>query len=205
MIAIIDYGMGNLRSVQKALAFLQIESQIVSSPAELCAAAPSHVILPGVGAFPDAMARLRESGMDDALRAAVQEGLPLLGICLGMQMLLESSTEGGLHQGLGFLEGEITRFDISERVPHVGWNTVRQARSCPLLEGVDGQYFYFVHSYCAANPSLPVCGGITEYEKPFTSVVWKDNVFGTQFHPEKSGEAGLTLLRNFAALPSPLR
>lgn len=201
MITIIDYGAGNLFSVQNALNFLGLSNQISKDPRDLERA--DALILPGVGAFPVAMQMLKKTGLIDTIRSAVKQK-PLLGICLGMQMLLESSTEGGLHRGLGFLKGEITRFAIEARVPHVGWNTVKQLRGCPILSGVDGEHFYFVHSFCAQDETIAAAAGLTEYETTFASVVWTDNVFGTQFHPEKSGEAGLKLLKNFASLPSPL-
>ena len=198
MIAIIDYGMGNLRSAQKAFEFIGQQAEITSDPSVLRRA--ERIVLPGVGAFGAAIARLRETGLDAVAREEARRGKPLLGICLGMQLLFRSSTEGGLHEGLSLIDGRIGLFDVAERIPHVGWNQVDARNGCPLLRGIDGEYFYFVHSYCAAGSDAPYTGGVTEYGKPFTSLAFSGNVYGAQFHPEKSGDAGMELLKNFVAL-----
>ena len=199
MIAIVDYGMGNLRSVQKAFAFLGHEAQIVDEPARLDEA--DRIILPGVGAFGDAMAQLRRRGMDAAVTDAARAGKPLLGICLGMQLLFARSEEGGDFEGLGLIPSAITRFpERGLKVPHMGWNNLR-LRPCPLFDGLQGEpYVYFVHSYHAAEVNDAWTAATCDYGAPFTAAVWRGNVLGTQFHPEKSGAAGLRMLQNFAAL-----
>lgn len=199
MVAIIDYGMGNLRSVQKALEYIGETAEITRD--EQVVEKASHVILPGVGAFPDAIAMLQKTGLDQAFCKAAKDGKPLLGICLGMQMLLHDSTEGGLHDGLNLIDGSITLIEAEGRkVPHMGWNQVHAMGDCPLLRGVDGQDFYFVHSFCAQDAAATYAAGITTYGRPFASIVQNGNVYGTQFHPEKSGDAGLQLLKNYIAL-----
>lgn len=196
MIAIIDYGMGNLRSVQKAFEFLGFEAQITDDPAAIAAA--DHVVLPGVGAFCDAMAKLRETGLDRAVIDTAQSGKPLLGICLGMQMLFEHSQENGIYDGLGLLPGTITKFeDRGLKIPHMGWNTLT-TRDCPLFDKGDDPCVYFVHSYCMAEVSDDFTAATCDYGQTFTAAVCRGNVMATQFHPEKSGEAGLKMLRRFA-------
>lgn len=196
MIAIIDYGMGNLRSVQKAFEFLGFEAQITDDPAAIAAA--DHVVLPGVGAFCDAMAKLRETGLDRAVIDTAKSGKPLLGICLGMQMLFEHSQENGFYDGLGLLSGTITKFeDRGLKIPHMGWNTLT-TRDCPLFDKGDDPCVYFVHSYCAAEVSDDFTAATCDYGQTFTAAVCRGNVMATQFHPEKSGEAGLNMLRRFA-------
>ena len=199
MIAIIDYGMGNLRSVQKALESLGCEAVITDERAALEAA--ERVILPGVGAFSDAMAQLRRRELDKAVREAVQAGKPLLGICLGMQLLFASSEEGGHFEGLGIIPGAITRFpERGLKVPHMGWNNLH-LRPCPLFEGILGSpYVYFVHSYHAAEVSDEWTAATSDYGAVFTAAVHRGNVYGTQLPPEKSGAAGLRMLENFAAM-----
>ncbi len=197
MIAIIDYGMGNLRSVEKALTYLGQEACITDDPERVKQA--ERLILPGVGAFHDAMERLRDSGLDRAVLAAADAGKPLLGICLGMQLLFGASEENGRWNGLNLLPGTITRFpEMGLKIPHMGWNTL-ETRPCALFSGHETPYMYFVHSYCAAEISPEWTAAVTEYGIPFTSAVCRDNVMGTQFHPEKSGEDGLALLARFAA------
>ena len=196
MIAIIDYGMGNLRSVQKAFEFLGFEAVITDSPAAIAAA--DHVVLPGVGAFCDAMERLRQTGLDQAVLQAANSGKPLLGICLGMQMMFEHSEENGYYDGLGLFPGTITKFeDRGLKIPHMGWNTLK-TRDCPLFDQGDDPCVYFVHSYCMADVSDDFTAASCEYGQTFTAAVCRDNVMATQFHPEKSGEAGLNMLRRFA-------
>ncbi|MBP3636152.1 MAG: imidazole glycerol phosphate synthase subunit HisH [Clostridia bacterium] len=196
MIAIIDYGMGNLRSVQKAFEFLGFEAVITDSPATIAAA--DHVVLPGVGAFCDAMERLRQTGLDQAVLQAANSGKPLLGICLGMQMMFEHSEENGYYDGLGLFPGTITKFeDRGLKIPHMGWNTLK-TRKCPLFDQGDDPCVYFVHSYCMADVSDDFTAASCEYGQTFTAAVCRGNVMATQFHPEKSGEAGLNMLRRFA-------
>lgn len=199
MIGIIDYGMGNLGSVENACRFLGLEARIVAAPKDLgrCDA----VILPGVGAFGDCMAHLLEHGFVEAIRDWIGQGRPFLGICLGLQVLFESSEESPGVQGLGILRGKVKRFALGPeyKVPQIGWNQVRQRRpDCPLFKDVpDGAYFYTVHSYFVAEEDPAIVAGVTEYGMPYTSAVWKDNVIATQFHPEKSHDVGLQMLRNF--------
>ncbi|MBQ8556568.1 MAG: imidazole glycerol phosphate synthase subunit HisH [Clostridia bacterium] len=202
MIAIIDYGMGNLRSVQKAFEYLGYEAVITDSPQIIAAA--DHVILPGVGAFEDAMNRIRQTGLDAALLRAAEEGKPVLGICLGMQMMFEHSDENGHFDGLGLFPGTITRLeDHGLKIPHMGWNTLA-TRACPLFDQGDEPdagneiCVYFVHSYCMADVSDEWTAATCTYGQTFTAAICKGNVMATQFHPEKSGEAGLRMLRRFA-------
>lgn len=196
MIAIIDYGMGNLRSVQKAFEYLGKEAVITDRPDTIAAA--SHVVLPGVGAFEDAMARLRATGLDQALLEAARAGKPILGICLGMQMMFEASEENGHFAGLGLFPGTVTRFeDQGLKIPHMGWNTLR-TRDCPLFDAGEDPCVYFVHSYCMADVNNEWTAATCEYGQTFTAAICRGNVMATQFHPEKSGEAGLKMLRRFA-------
>ncbi len=206
MIAIIDYGMGNLRSVQKALEHVGADARIVHSPDALRTA--HKVVLPGVGAFSDAMAQLRKQGFIEPLIDYAASGRPFLGICLGLQLLFDISYEDGEHQGLGLLPGRVVRFDFGDspalsdfKVPHMGWNTLQWDKPCPLLTGLNsGEHFYFVHSYYVDPLDREVVGGWCDYGHAFAAMVWKGNVFATQFHPEKSQQAGLHVLWNFAAL-----
>lgn len=196
MIAIIDYGMGNLRSVQKAFEFLGYEAVITDSPEVIASA--SHVILPGVGAFEDAMHRIRETQLDKALFRAAADGKPVLGICLGMQMMFEHSDENGHFDGLGLFPGTITRLEEHGlKIPHMGWNTL-STRDCPLFDAGDDPCVYFVHSYCMADVSDEWTAATCDYGQTFTAAICRGNVMATQFHPEKSGEAGLRMLRRFA-------
>lgn len=198
MIAIIDYGMGNLRSVQKAFEFLGFRADITQDPVKIAAA--DKVVLPGVGAFEDAMIRLRQTGMDKALLEAARAGKPVLGICLGMQMMFEHSEENGIFDGLGLFPGTITRLeDRGLKIPHMGWNTL-ETRDCPLFDAGENPCVYFVHSYCAAEVSDEWTAATCTYGQTFTAAVCRGNVMATQFHPEKSGEAGLKMLRRFALL-----
>ncbi len=204
MIAIVDYGMGNLRSVQKALEHVGAEARIVSDPAQLPAA--EKIVLPGVGAFRDAIARLRSHKLDVPILDAVRRGTPLMGICLGLQMLFETSYEDGEHVGLGVFPGKVVRFQFGPeqsalRVPHMGWNGIRWTRPCPMLQGVaQDSYVYFCHSYYVAPTQADITCTSTDYGLEFTSSVWSGNVFATQFHPEKSQAVGLKILENFVKL-----
>jgi glutamine amidotransferase len=201
MIAIIDYGMGNLRSVQKAFEKLGHAPVVTSDPAVVADA--DKVILPGVGAFQDAMTELKSRRLDEAARRAIEQGKPFLGICLGLQLLFDVSYEDGEHRGLGILPGEVVRFEVPPeyKVPHMGWNQLSIVRRPPILEGIaEGAYFYFVHSYHVVPKDSSVIAAEASYPRPFTAMVWRDNLFATQFHPEKSQSDGLKLLANFAAL-----
>ena len=203
MIAVVDYGVGNLRSVQKALEQVGAGATVTSRAADLDAA--RGIVLPGVGAFGDGMASLHARGLAAPVVEQVQRGKPLLGICLGMQMLFEESDEMGRHAGLGLLPGRVVRFvDEALKVPHVGWNRLRiqkQAGPHPLLAGIaPGAYAYFVHSYYPVPAEAGDVLATTEYGVEFASVVGRGQVWGAQFHPEKSQEVGLRILANFARL-----
>jgi glutamine amidotransferase len=200
-IAIIDYGMGNLRSVQKAFEKVGHPAVVTCDPAVVAKA--GKVVLPGVGAFEDAMAELRNRNLVRPVLAAIDSGKPFLGICLGLQMLFDVSYENGRHEGLGVLRGRVVRFDLplGFSVPHMGWNQVDFARRPPVLKGMDpGTYFYFVHSYYVVPEDAQVVATTTDYGLPFCSMIWRDNLFACQFHPEKSQADGLRLYRNFAEL-----
>jgi len=202
MIAIIDYGMGNLRSVQKGLEKVGHEAVVTSDPAVVGQA--DKVVLPGVGAFEDAMAELRRRKMVAPVLAAIDSGRPFLGICLGLQLLFETSCENGRHEGLGVLAGEVVCFELPRKysVPHMGWNQISIQRPAPLLSGIEDQtYFYFVHSFFVVPQDEEVIACQTDYHRPFCSMIWRDNLFATQFHPEKSQTHGLHMLKNFAELP----
>ncbi|MDO7908505.1 imidazole glycerol phosphate synthase subunit HisH [Paenibacillus sp. JX-17] len=200
-IAIVDYGMGNLHSVSKAVERLGYEALVTGDAAEILAA--DGVILPGVGAFGDAMAHLRESGLDRTVKEAAAAGQPLLGICLGMQLLFDSGEEHGHHKGLGLLPGDVVRFaGGGYKVPHMGWNRLAflQAEH-PLLAGLDEGHVYFVHSYHVRPASREDLLAVTEYGgQQVTAIAGRGRVLGMQFHPEKSGELGMALLENFLKL-----
>ncbi len=201
MISIIDYGMGNLRSVQKAFEKVGHQAIITADPAQVAAA--DKVVLPGVGAFEDAAAELRRLGLVEPVLEAIDSGKPFLGICLGLQLLFDVSYENGRHEGLGVIPGEVVRFDLPKEfaVPHMGWNQLNIRRRPPILEGVaEGAFVYFVHSYYVAPADAEVIATETDYGIPFCSMIWRDNVFATQFHPEKSQAEGLKILKNFAEL-----
>lgn len=202
MIGIIDYGMGNLYSVSKALERLNHDYFISDQPAELAKA--TAYILPGVGSFKDAMEQLNRTDLTTFTQNVVAEGKPLLGICLGMQLLFEESEENGLTKGLGFLEGRIVKFPgvtpSGERykVPHMGWNSLTFQQPSTLLEGIDEGHVYFVHSYYALPTDRSVVLATSDYDVEVPAVVGKGNVFGAQFHPEKSSDLGISILENYA-------
>ncbi|GIP60901.1 MULTISPECIES: imidazole glycerol phosphate synthase subunit HisH [Paenibacillus] len=199
-IAIVDYGMGNLHSVSKAVERLGYEGLVTGDAAEILGA--DGVLLPGVGAFGDAMAHLRGTGLDAVVRQAAAGGTPLLGICLGMQLLFGESEEHGRNEGLGILPGRAVRFAGGEyKVPHMGWNRLSFLQpDNPLLAGLEEGHVYFVHSYHVEPQAKSDLIAVTDYGHPVTAIVGRDNVYGMQFHPEKSGELGMSLLRNFLAL-----
>jgi imidazole glycerol-phosphate synthase subunit HisH len=201
MIAIIDYGMGNLRSVQKALERVGHSATVTSDPAVL--ADTARIVLPGVGAFRDAIAALRERRLVEPIRAAVNSGKPFLGICLGLQLLFDTSYEDGQYEGLGIVPGEVVRLNVPSdfKVPHMGWNQIHFHTRPPVFRGIeDGAYFYFVHSYHVVPRESSVIATTTDYSQPFCSTIWRENLVAVQFHPEKSQDAGLRLLKNFAEL-----
>jgi glutamine amidotransferase len=201
MIAIVDYQMGNLRSVQKAFERVGHAAAITADPKVLEQA--DHVVLPGVGAFADAIAEIRRRELIEPIRAAIESNKPFLGICLGLQMLFDVSYEDGEHEGLGVIPGEVRRFDVPAeyKVPHMGWNHVKQRRPAPIFKGIaDNAHFYFVHSYYVVPKDESVIAGEASYPEPFCAAIWRDNLFATQFHPEKSQATGLQLLKNFAEL-----
>ena len=201
MIAIIDYGVGNLFSLASSLASLGFDAVVTGDPAVIRKA--DRLILPGVGAFGDAADKLKETGLDDLIRDEVKKGKELLGICLGMQLLFEKSSEYGVHAGLGLLKGEVVplegMIDPSLKIPHIGWNALTFVKpECRLFRSIrEGDFVYFVHSFHAVGCEDSL-SATAEYGIPVTAVVSKDNVFGCQFHPEKSGKVGLAILAAFA-------
>jgi glutamine amidotransferase len=199
MIVIIDYGMGNLRSVQRAFEYVGAEVVVTAHRGTIESA--SAVVLPGVGAFGKAMSNLEQTGLADVIRQVIAQGRPFLGICLGLQLLFEESDEMGQHKGLGVFGGQVKRFEVGLKVPQIGWNQIHVQRASPLLEGVaDGSYTYFVHSYYVAPADPEIVLATTDYEIDYASIISQDNVFGIQFHPEKSQAVGLRILRNFTEL-----
>lgn len=199
MIGIIDYGMGNLGSVSNAFRFLEVDAKIITRKAELdsCRA----VVLPGVGAFGDCMGHLVEHDFVQPIKSWVQAGKPFMGICLGLQALFQSSEESPGVPGLGIFEGSVKRFDLPRelKVPQIGWNRINEVQpDCPMFDGIgNGSFFYLVHSYYVCPADESIVAGKTEYGIDYCSCVWKDNVFATQFHPEKSQAVGLRMLKNF--------
>ena len=200
MVGIIDYGVGNLFSLQSSFKAIGEDAFVSSDASELAKA--DRLVLPGVGAFEDAANKLRASGLDSFVRQQAASGTPLLGICLGMQMLFEKSFEYGEHEGLGLLKGQVVpmagKIDPALKIPHMGWNAL-EVKQGKLLEELDGQYVYFVHSFYAEGCEDSLAA-VTEYDIPITAAVEKGNIFGCQFHPEKSGNVGLSILRKFAQL-----
>lgn len=205
MITIVDYQMGNLRSVHKAIEKVGGEAEISSDPERIRGA--DKLVLPGVGAFRDAIAHLREAKLVDPIHDFIGTGRPFLGICLGLQLLFTKSYEDGEYEGLGVFPGEVVRFDSSDprmkglKVPHMGWNQLEIVREAPLLTGLGSEpSVYFVHSYYVVPDDLSIVATRTDYGVTFTSMVWKDNVFASQFHPEKSQTVGLSILKRFAEM-----
>lgn len=213
MIAIIDSGVANLRSVQKGFERVEADARIVEDPLTLRDA--SGIVLPGVGAFADGISKLRDGGFVEPLLRAIEEGKPVLGICLGLHFLFSESEEFGHHAGLNVIKGRVVRFTNNLpvppfrkggvggflKIPHMGWNRIRIEQQAPIFKGIpDGAFFYFVHSYYVQPEDEGVIAATTEYGIRFTSVLWRDNLFACQFHPEKSQALGLQLLKNFASL-----
>jgi glutamine amidotransferase len=198
MVAIVDYRMNNLRSVQKAFEHSGSDAVISSDPEILRKA--DKLVLPGVGAFGKSIETIRDGGFDRIIIDHAAAGKPLLGICLGMHLFFTRSEEFGIHEGLNILEGSVVRFSQTLKVPHIGWNQIKQRRSSPIVNGVkDSAYVYFVHSYyCVPSDDIVVTS--TDYGIEFPSIVQSKNIFGIQFHPEKSQSAGLIILKNFASL-----
>jgi glutamine amidotransferase len=201
LIAIIDYGVGNLRSVEKAFSYIGCEAVISSDPEFVLKA--DGVILPGVGAYSDAMDNLKKAGMVDIVKNVIGDNKPFLGICLGMQLLFDYSEEGGNVPGLGIFKGTIKQLplDMNLKVPHMGWNSLNTSKDCTLFRNLpDSPYVYFVHSYYLDAENKDMVIATTNYGIEFDVAIGKGNVFATQFHPEKSGEVGLTILKNFKEL-----
>lgn len=201
MLAIVDYGMGNLRSVEKGFEKVGHQAQIVSSPEEVRRA--DRLVLPGVGAFRDAIHEIKQKKLDDPIRDHIQNGKPFLGICLGLQLLFDVSYEDGEWSGLGVIPGKVVRFEDQPglKIPHMGWNQLQETRTHPILNDIpDDAYFYFVHSYFVI-PDDPTCvAARTDHGQGFTSIVTRDKLAATQFHPEKSQTQGLKILKNFATM-----
>lgn len=197
MIAIVDYGMGNLRSVEKGFLKVGVDARVVSDSRSIEDA--RGVVLPGVGAFRDCIRNLTDANLTEAIIRAVEKGKPYLGICLGLQVLFSESEEFGICKGLDVFSGKVVRFpEVGLKVPHMGWNTVKVVRRPPAFNGIaDESFFYFVHSFYVVPQDKGIIAGTTEYGPEFTSMVWKDNILATQFHPEKSQGLGLKVLKGF--------
>jgi imidazole glycerol-phosphate synthase subunit HisH len=196
MIAIVDYGMGNLRSVEKGFKKVGIDARVTADRKVIDSA--GAIVLPGVGAFRDCVRNLTDLSLTDAIAKSIQKGKPYLGICLGLQVLFSESEEFGACRGLDIFRGKVVRFRIGEKVPHMGWNNVKVSRRPPIFDGIeDNSFFYFVHSFYVVPDDAELVAGTTDYGIKFTSMIWKDNVFATQFHPEKSQGLGLKVLKSF--------
>ena len=194
-LGIVDYGVGNIFSLKKAFEHIGIDA-VVSKDARVLDNC-SGIILPGVGAFCDAASNISEDGLDKVIEAQVAKGKLIMGICLGMQLLFDYSTEGGVIKGLGLIKGWVDRIPDSVKVPHMGWNTLERKNDCKVLDGIkDGAYVYYVHSYYARVENNKDICAVSSYGTSVAAVVKKDNILGMQFHPEKSGETGLTILNN---------
>ena len=199
MNVIIDYNVGNIHNLKNALDFGGIENRLVTNPDEVKKA--DRILLPGVGAFAPAMDHLKKSGMLEALQEKFQSGAPMLGVCVGAQLLMDNSEEDGFHEGLGWIKGKVKRFSHELKIPQIGWNSVKKQKNNLLFNHVsDEMYFYFVHSYHLELRNLDQVLGMTNYGYDFASVVSNENLWGVQFHPEKSQNAGLQLLKNFCTL-----
>ena len=206
MIAVIDYNMGNVRSVEKGFQRIGMDAIVTRDPGVIRDA--THVVLPGVGAFRDCMDNLERFGLIDVIRDGIESGKPFLGICLGLQVLFEESHEFGIHRGLSIIKGKVVRFPSDMevdgerlKVPHMGWNQINIKKPSPLLTGIDdGTYFYFVHSYYCVPDEDEVVITTSSYGVEFVSTISRDNIFACQFHPEKSQKVGLRLLKNFAGM-----
>jgi glutamine amidotransferase len=205
LLAILDYGMANLRSVQKAFERHGHAAQIISQPEQIKTA--DKLVVPGVGAFQDAIALLNRTGLADAIRDHVRTGKLMLGICLGLQLLMDTGHEDGIHKGLGIIPGDCVRFTVDApphnlKVPHMGWNSLQfPSRRAPIFQGLGKvPYVYFVHSYHVVPRDGEIIAATTDYGTPFVAAIWKDNIMATQFHPEKSQEVGGAILNNFAKL-----
>jgi glutamine amidotransferase len=201
-LAILNYGMANLRSVQKAFEQVGHPATIITTAEEIARA--DRLVLPGVGAVGDALAHLREQQLEQPILEHIARGKPFLGVCLGMQMLMETCTEGGTHRGLGVIAGDCVRFDVDQRlrlkVPHMGWNQLHVTRRAPIFHNLPGDSVYFVHSYYVRPTDPSVIATSTDFGQEFASSLWKENVMAVQFHPEKSQAVGLKMLENFASL-----
>jgi len=203
-IAIVDFGMANLRSVQKAFEVHGCKAEIITTPEQIRRA--DRLVVPGVGAFKDAIRVLNETGLADAIRDFARSGKPMLGICLGLQLLFDEGFEDGRHEGLKIIAGDAVRFTVDApplnlKVPHMGWNAIHWTRPVPVFKGLEqGSYVYFVHSYHVRPKDPGVIACTADYGGEFVAAIWKDNVMATQFHPEKSQGVGSTILKNFASL-----
>ncbi len=196
MIAIVDYGMGNLRSVEKGFQKVGIDARVTSDPVIIDDA--RAVVLPGVGAFRDCIRNLTDLSLTESIVRSIEKGKPYLGICLGLQVLFSESEEFGACRGLDVFRGKVIRFGSGMKVPHMGWNTVSLVNRPPIFTGIDdNSYFYFVHSFYVLPEDEAIISGTTDYNGAFSSMIWKDNVFATQFHPEKSQALGLKILQSF--------
>jgi glutamine amidotransferase len=193
-LAIIDYGMGNIKSVYNAFTYLGAKPTVVKKPSDLRA---DKIVIPGVGAFGDGVKNL--DPFISKLKTAIDSEVPVLGICLGLHMFFEGSEESPRERGMKVIQGRVIKIRTRLRLPHIGWNSIKIKKRCPLLRGLDGENMYFVHSY-HAMPEEDVIAATTRYGREITAAVWKDNIYGTQFHPEKSGKAGLRVLENFLEL-----
>jgi len=201
MLSIIDYGMGNLRSVQKGFERVGYNAIVTDDPQKIADA--QAIVLPGVGAFSAAMKRLIETGLADTIKQQINLGKPYLGICLGLQLLFTESEEGGYNRGLDIIKGKVIRFPIGLKVPHIGWNQVNIKKRVPFFNGINnGDFFYFVHSYYAVPENPSVIAATTNYGIDFSSIICKDNIFALQCHPEKSQKLGLKILANFGKFVS---